>query len=129
MTMRKRTLGAIVLAGLAVSGAGAFTASNTLPATSTAGYGAAAVTGATITNITYTPLVADPSKLATVVFTSTTDVTGKTSKMTLRTASGVVGAAYSCVNGVFLVTQSITCATADNPNIADFDSVGLTVTQ
>ena len=30
--MRKRTLGAVLLAGLALSGAGAFTASNTIAA-------------------------------------------------------------------------------------------------
>jgi len=128
--MRKRTLGAILLAGLAVSGAGAFTASNTFTATSNvAGYGADAVTGATITAITYTPLVADPSKLASVTFTSSTDVTGKTIKLTLRSGSSVLGSAYSCTAGAFVVTQTLTCATADNPLISAFDSVGLTVTQ
>lgn len=133
MTMRKRTLGAIVLAGLAVSGAGAFTASNTLPATTTAGYGAAAVTGATITTIAYTPSTTDSSKLSQVVFTSTTDVTGKTATMTLRNAGSQVSGPYSCTLGAYLTTMTITCSTgatdAARAAIASFDSVALTVVQ
>ncbi|TAL14439.1 MAG: hypothetical protein EPN99_14290 [Frankiales bacterium] len=132
--MRKRTLGVVLLAGLAMSGAGAFTAANDLPTTTTAGYGAAAVTGATVTDIAYN-VGADPSKLTNVVFTSTTDVTGKTATMTLRNAGVQVGSSYSCTLGLWtpdniLVplgpgSMAITCASTED--IADFDQVGLTV--
>jgi hypothetical protein len=132
--MRKRTLGAVLLAGLAVSGAGAFTASNTLPATSTSGYGAAAVTGATVTTIAYTPSTTDSSKLSQVVFTSTTDVTGKTATMTLRNLGSQVSGPYSCTLGTYLAgSMTITCSTgatdAARAAIASFDSVALTVVQ
>ena len=122
--MQKRTLGVVLLTGLAMSGAGAFTASNTLPATTTAGYGAAAVTGATVTDVAYN-VGADPSKLTSVVFTSTTDVTGKSATMTLRNGGTQVGSSYSCSLGVYLITQLVTCNTTED--IADFDQVGLTV--
>lgn len=132
--MRKRTLGVVLLAGLAMSGAGAFTAANDLPTTTTAGYGAAAVTGATVTNIAYN-VGSDPSKLTDVVFTSTTNVTGKTATMTLRNGGVQVGDSYTCALGTWVLDaltvdpddgeMSITCASTED--IADFDQVGLTV--
>jgi len=130
--MRKRTLGVVLLAGLAMSGAGAFTASNTMSQTSNiAGYGQATVSGATVTDIKYATLATDASKLTQVVFTTSTDLSagvGKTAKMTLRSATGVMGSAYSCTIGAFaLGTGDITCATADNPLVADVASTGLTV--
>lgn len=132
--MRKRTLGAVLLAGLAASGAGAFTASNSLPATTTAGYGAAAVTGATVSTIQYTPSATDSSKLSQVVFTSTTDVTGKTATMTLRSGGAQVGSPYACTLGTYTVTSmTITCSTgatdAARATFASFDQVALTVVQ
>ena len=51
--MRKRTLGVVLLAGLAMSGAGAFTGSNAMPsgsATATAGYGEVTASGVTVTD-------------------------------------------------------------------------------
>ena len=133
--MRKRTLGVVLLAGLAMSGAGAFTAANTLPTTTTAGYGAAAVTGATVTDIAYN-VGADPSQLANVVFTSTTDVTGSTATMTLRNGGTQVGSSYACTLGTWTLnlatpldltdgTILITCNSTED--IAAFDQVGLTV--
>lgn len=132
--MRKRTLGAVLLAGLAISGAGAFTAGNSLPATTTAGYGAAAATGATITSVQYTPSATDSSKLSQVVFNSSTDVTGKTATMTLRSAGAQVGSPYSCTLGTYaLSTMTITCSTgasdAARALFSSFDTVALTVVQ
>ena len=66
----------VLLAGVAVAAAGAatsaFTASNdfTAVATDVAGYGQVAVTGATVTNIDYTPVARTISKLDSVVFTT-----------------------------------------------------------
>ena len=132
--MNKFAIAAVVTTGVALSGGGAFTASNTLPTTSVAGYGAAAVTGATVSTIKYN-VGADPSKLSNVVFTSTTDVTGKTATMTLRKAGVQVGSSYSCTLGTWTPTaldavtgtMSITCASTED--VAAFDQVGLTVVQ
>ena len=77
--MRKsRMVGLALLGGLVASG-GAFTASNTFTnTTDVAGYGSNAVTGATETNEAYTTLSTDSSKLASVVFTVGTNITGDT---------------------------------------------------
>jgi hypothetical protein len=131
--MRKSTkmVGGLVIAGVVAATGSAFTASNLVPA-STAGYGESAVTGATVSNVAYT-LAADPSKLASVVFTATTDVTGKTAQMTLRTTSGVVGTPYPCSLGTYgtptVGQMTITCNTDDNPALASFTATGLTVSQ
>lgn len=129
--MRKRTLGAVLLAGLAVSGAGAFTASNTFSNTSNvAGYGSDTATGATVTGISYTTVPTDATKLASVVFTTSTNVTGMTAKMTLSQTSGVLGASpYACTLGLYVTSMTITCLTADNPSVAALTGTGLTVTQ
>lgn len=136
--MRKRTLGVVLLAGLAMSGAGAFTASNTVP-NSTAGYGAGVVSGVVVSDVSYVANSSDSSLLDSVVFTSDEDLAGKTASMTLRLTDGtIVGSAYSCsitqtglVGGLFVALTSesvVTCSTAaTDPAIASFQSVGLTV--
>lgn len=129
--MRKRTLGAVLLAGLAVSGAGAFTASNTMNETSNiAGYGQSTATGVTVTDIAYTTVASDATKLASVVFTTSDNLNagvGKTAKLVLQGGSGVLGT-YSCTIGAFVVTSgSITCNTADNPTVASVTATGITV--
>jgi hypothetical protein len=127
--MRKsgKLLGALAVAGLIATGAAAFTASNTLPAGGVSGYGESVATGATITTVAHTLLASDNSKLASVVFTSSTDVTGKTASMTLKQGTTPVGTPYTCTLGAFTTTMTITCATADNPLLNAFDTTGLTV--
>ena len=129
--MRKRTLGVVLLAGLAMSGAGAFTANNTMSQTSNlAGYGEATATGVTVTDISYTTLTSDHSLLSEVVFTSSDDLAlgvGKTAKMVLKDSGGSVLGSYNCTIGAYLLTNDITCATADNPAVADVAETGLTV--
>ena len=134
--MRKRTLGAVLLAGLALSGAGAFTASNTLPASGTAGYGTSSVSGATVNSVSYAPSSTDATKLSSVTFNATSDVTGMTAMLTvLDSSNAVLGASpYSCtITGIYVASvggQTITCSTTTNaPNIADVASIGLTVTK
>ena len=138
--MRKRTLGVVLVAGLAISGGSAFTASNTLP-TSTAGYGANTVSGAVVSDIAYVANSTDSSLLDSVKFTSAEDLSGKTGSMTLRLTDGtIVGSAYSCslsqtlldsTTGLFVsgTSQSVfTCSTAaTDPAINSFQSVGLSV--
>ncbi len=121
----------VLLAGVAVAAAAAatsaFTASNTVPA-SVAGYGEGAITGAVVTNIHYDANAADNTNVDDVVFTTSTDVTGKTATMTLKNAGAGVGTPYSCVVAGSVGTQTITCDTTGSTlGFADFDSVGLTV--
>jgi hypothetical protein len=128
--MRKSTkfLGAFAVAGLIAASGSAFTASNTLPAGGVSGYGESLATGATITTISDTLLSSDNSKLASVVFTSTTDLTGKTVSMTLKNGTTPVGSPYTCTFTAFTTgSTTITCATAGNPLLSTYDTTGLTV--
>jgi hypothetical protein len=127
----------VLLAGVAVAAAGvttsAFTASNTVPA-SVAGFGQGAVTGATVTTIHYVADTADTSIVDAVEFTSTTNLTGKTVTMTLKTTGGtvVVGTPYACTMKTAwdATTIVMTCDTSGTTrHFADFDAVGLTVIQ
>jgi hypothetical protein len=125
----------VLLAGVAVAAAAvttsAFTASNTVPA-SVAGFGQGAVTGATITDIHYIANTGDGTILDGVELTSTTNLTGKTVTMTLKTTGGtvVVGTPYSCTikdawDATDIVMECDT--TGSTRRFADFDSVGVTV--
>ncbi|MDQ1531492.1 MAG: hypothetical protein QOE37_1597 [Microbacteriaceae bacterium] len=128
--MRKsfQILTALAVAGVAFAGASAFTASNTMPSTFVAGYGEVVSTGATITTVTDNLDSASKSLLTSVVFASSTDVTGRTVTMTLKNGSSVVGTPYTCSLGAYAAgTMNITCATADNPPLNTFDTTGLTV--
>lgn len=126
--MQKKILAGIVgLFVLALAADGAFTASNTMPAGGVQGYGESVSTGATVTSITVTPLVTDASKVASVAFSTTTDVTTKTSKMTLKNGTTPLGSPYSCTVTGVLSPWLITCATADNPQMNAYDTIGLSV--
>jgi hypothetical protein len=133
--MRKRSLGVVLLAALAASGFSAATAGNTFTnTTNVAGYGENTVTGTTVSDIAYTTLSTDATKLASVVFTAKTDITGYTAKMTLKnSAATAIGASpYSCLLGTWNALTSeitVTCDTTDNPAISTIASTGLTVTQ
>ena len=132
--MRKRTLGVVLLAGLAMSGAGAFTGSNTFSGTpDRAGYGSVSATGVTVSNVKYNTSVSDASQLASVVFTVEEDVTsGHTSTMTLRSATDAVFSTTTCgaAAAIDLLNLSlgytITCDNVDTA-YSNFESVGLTV--
>ena len=123
-----KIISALSVAGLAVAAGSAFTASNTLPAGGVSGYGQSVATGATITAVTDTLVSTDNSKLASVAFTSSTDVTGKTVSMTLKSGTTAVGSPYTCTLGAYATgSMTITCLTADNPLLSAFDTTGLTV--
>jgi hypothetical protein len=127
---QKKKIGALVVAGVAAVGfglGGAFTASNTLPTGQIDGYGESVATGATVTAIKTNVLATDASKVTSVEFTTTTDVTGKTSTMTLKQGSTVVGTPYTCTVTGTASPWTITCATTDNPLLNSYDTTGLTV--
>jgi hypothetical protein len=126
--MRKSRL---LLAGVAVAAAGvatsAFTASNTVD-TSVAGYGEAAVTGATVDTIHYVPSTTDGTNVDAVEFTVTEDVSTGTAILTLKDGGVVVGSPITCVVGAFTTATPIDCDTTGTA-FEDFDSIGLTVVQ
>ena len=123
----------VVLTGIAVAGAAvtgsAFTAANVVP-NSVAGYGQGSVTGATISDVDYTPYASDNTDLGSVTFNSDTNVNGKTATLTLKNGTSVVGT-FSCdtTTSVYSgVTMDIVCNTAaTHPAFASFNFVGLTV--
>ena len=124
----------VLLAGVAVAAAGAatsaFTASNTVPP-STAGSGAAQVSGATATKINYVLDGSDKSLVDSIDFEITQNITGMQAFLTLRTggASGtVVGSPITCTVGTRTAISPVTCATNDRA-LVDFDSIGLTIAQ
>jgi hypothetical protein len=132
--MRKSRL---LLAGVAVAAAAAatsaFTASNTVP-DSVAGSGQGAVTGAVVTDIHYVQNAADATIVDAVEFTSTTNLTGKTTTVTLKDTGGtaVVGTPYACsVKTAWDTTDIVmTCDTSGTTRTFDeFDSVAITVVQ
>lgn len=131
----------LAAAGVAVAVAtgSAFTASNTVP-DSVAGYGQGKVSGAVAENVRYVPLSTDNTKLASVVFTLSTDISGQVATMTLKSGGGANDAGtptrstpYTCDLGDFTGVEgsggsmTATCDTTDNPLFSTFDTVGLTV--
>lgn len=127
--MRKSHL---ALAGLGLTAAAvtgsAFTAANVVPA-SVAGYGQGAVTGATVTDVDYTPYTLDNTDLGSVTFNSSTNVVGKTASLTLKQGTDVVGTFTCDTTGPYGAgTMDIICdATSTHPDFDTFNFVGLTV--
>jgi hypothetical protein len=125
----------VLLASAAVAAAGvatsAFTAANTV-APSVAGFGQGAVTGATITDIHYVENTGNTQVLDSIELTSTTNLTGKTVTVTLKTTGGtvVVGTSYACtVKDAWDSTDIVMeCDTTGSTRLfSEFDSVGVTV--
>lgn len=137
--MRKRTLGVVLLAGLAMSGAGAFTASNTFSnTTNVAGYGQNTATGATVTDISYAASSTDAQNLASVTFTTSTDMAGKTATLMLRPVTGATSyGPFSCGTAVDAATGTapiattsswrFTCTVTGTVPIDNIGATGLTV--
>ena len=72
-----KALGAIAIAGAVAAGGSAFTASNTQPASTVAGYGTTSVTGVTVTSVAYT-YNAGRDTITAVTLVVDTDTTGDT---------------------------------------------------
>ena len=97
---RHRYLLAAAVAAVVAPAAYAFTASNTVPGTS-AGSGSGAISGYTVSNVSYTLNAANPQNVDQVAFT----IAPTTGPVKAQLVSG--GAWYSCVNSA----GSVTCAT------------------
>jgi cysteine sulfinate desulfinase/cysteine desulfurase-like protein len=123
---------AAAVAGLAASGGGsALTASNTMPGSAVvSGYGEVTVSGATVTAVTDTLKAGDNSRLASVVFVSSTDLTNDTMTLTLKNAGTIVGTSYACsiTTAWAAGSNTVTCDTsADYPLLNTFNTLGLSV--
>jgi hypothetical protein len=140
----------VLLAGVAVAAAAAatsaFTAGNDFSGVTSnvAGYGQLEVTGADVTDIHYDVNSDDGTIVDAVEFTTTTDVTGATSTLTLKTGvtgsdpgGMVVGSPYACTvklgsewdnTSMVLICDTSAVTNGGTPtNFADFNGVGLTV--
>ena len=125
-------LSRVLLAGVAVAGVAAttsaFTSNNTITAdNNVAGYINTTVSGATISNIAYTPDPADQTRLNAVVFTTSNDITGASAVLTFKQGTGpATGQANTCaVSGA----STITCTVSPGPLLfTAFDGFALTVT-
>ena len=124
-------LAGLGLTAVAVTGT-AFTAANTFTnTTNIAGYGQMTATGATVTNIQYT-LASDVSKVSSVIFTTTTDINGKTARLQLRSANGAtIVSTHTCdTSGAYNGTSmTVPCAITTPADIASFDTTAFTVVQ
>jgi hypothetical protein len=98
---RRRFALAALVAGVVSSSAYAFTASNTVPATS-AGVGSQAISGYTASNVSYTLNAANPQNVDAVTFTISP---ATTSTVKVQLVGG--GSWYSCSN----IGGTVTCAT------------------
>jgi len=127
MTTRKKLsiVAAVVVAFAIGGGAYAFTASNTVPVT-TAGAGAGAVSGYTVTNIHYVLDSTNPANIDSMTFTISPVVPSAGSgKVTIAAALSTGGPTnYSCSTNT--TGGSVTCATT-SPQLTAALLTGVTV--
>jgi hypothetical protein len=81
----RRMVAVLVVIGAIAAGGAAFTASNTVPAT-TAGYGTSTITGATATDIAY-GLNSDGTQITSATITFTGDLSNDTVKAGFETSN------------------------------------------
>ena len=113
---RRSVLAALVVAGVLGSSAYAFTATNTVPA-STAGSGSGAISGYTVSAIAYTLNATTPTNLDAVTFTI-----APTTASVVKIELAAAGAWYTCANAA----GSVTCNTT-SPQATVAAATNLTV--
>ncbi len=113
---RRSVLAALVVASVVASAAYAFTAANTVPA-STAGSGSGAISGYTVSAIAYTLNAATPTNLDAVTFTI-----APTAASVVKIQLAAAGSWYTCANAA----GSITCNTT-SPQATVAAATNLTV--
>src|SRR4051812_29294564 len=131
----------VLLAGVAVAAAAAatsaFTGSNDFTAVSplVAGYGEVSASGATVTDVSYTLVSTDKSRLDSVLFTTSTDVTDASlvRKMILKDGSGDPVGTYTCTPSVYTPgspgSMTLNCDATDAPLLSAFEAIGLSISQ
>jgi hypothetical protein len=113
---RRSVLAALVVAGVLSSAAYAFTATNTVPA-STAGSGSGAISGYTVSAIAYTLNATTPTNLDAVTFTI-----APTTASVVKIQLAAAGSWYTCANAA----GSVTCNTT-SPQATVAAATNLTV--
>jgi hypothetical protein len=113
---RRSVLAALVVAGVLASAAYAFTATNTVPA-STAGSGSGAISGYTVSAIAYTLNGTTPTNLDAVTFTI-----APTAASVVKIQLAAAGSWYTCAN----VAGAVTCNTT-SPQATVAAATNLTV--
>ena len=113
---RRSVLAALVVAGVVGSAAYAFTATNTVPA-STAGSGSGAISGYTVSAIAYTLNGTTPTNLDQVAFTI-----APTAAAVVKIQLAAAGSWYTCANAA----GSVTCNTT-SPQATVAAATNLTV--
>ncbi|MDX6487453.1 MAG: hypothetical protein QOK13_68 [Gaiellaceae bacterium] len=113
---RRSVLAALVVAGVVGSAAYAFTATNTVPA-STAGSGSGAISGYTVSAIAYTLNSTTPTNLDAVAFTI-----APTAAAVVKIQLAAAGSWYTCANAA----GSVTCNTT-SPQATVAAATNLTV--
>lgn len=110
----------LVMAALMATSGSAFTAANTGIDDAFVGYGSNTVSGVAVTNIAYNVDATDASKLSSIVFTETEDVSvGYDAVLTIN---GPTTTQIACDT---TVVGTIDCPTT--ANVADVTSIALTV--
>lgn len=117
-----RFVALLAISGLFAIAAYAFTASNTVPDTR-AGDGAGAITGYTVTNVTYNLDALDPTKIASYEFDL--DATAKTVKAKTSAAQATYD---TCANTV-LAPNHWTCTPAVAPAVLATDNLRVIAVQ
>ena len=125
----KRTLSILVAVGISLAiggGAYAFTASNTVPAT-TVGAGAGAVSGYTVTNLHYVLDATTPTNIDSLTFTISPAIPSTGSGKVIVSAALSTGGPinYTCTTDTPGVT--VTCATVTPTQLTAALLTGVTV--
>jgi hypothetical protein len=113
---RRSVLAALLVAGVLGSAAYAFTASNTVPAT-TAGSGSGAISGYTVSSVAYNLNATTPTNLDSVAFTI-----APTAATVVKIQLAAAGTWYSCTN----TAGSVSCNTT-SPQATVAGATNLTV--
>lgn len=124
--MRKSTklLGGLAAAAIVAAGGSAFTAANTGVDAANVGYQSATISGVSVTNVEYVVDAGDASKLSSIVFTETEDVSA--GHKAILTINGPAETQTVCST---VVVGTITCAVpALQADITTILSIALTVT-
>jgi len=123
---KKMVIGFAVIAVLVIAGSAyAFTASNTVPAT-TAGAGAGSVSGFTVTNLHYALNATTPTNVDSLTFTISPAVPSTSSGKVIVSAALSTGGpnTYTCTTDT--AGTSVTCATT-SPQLTAALLTGVTV--
>ena len=122
---KKKFFGALAVAGLVAASGSAFTAANTGVDDAYVGYESNTVSGVSVTNVAYNVDALDASKLSSIVFTETEDVSS--GYQAILTVNGPTEAQITCTTTYDAtgLVGTIDCPTT--ADVAGVTSIALTV--